>query len=120
MASATLNLKINKWTKAVIAIIKEYRKLEDSYIRAFDDIIYYTENSSTSSSIQKNVDKLEEYLDGCVQSGFTTALRDFCKLSETALIDNLSDFRNELKSRGFFNDLEKSYGYVPALKKEDR
>ena len=56
MASATLNLKINKWTKAVIAIIKEYRKLEDSYIRAFDDIIYYTENSSTSSSIQKNVD----------------------------------------------------------------
>lgn len=120
MASATLNLKINKWTKAVIAIIKEYRKLEDSYIRAFDDIIYYTENSSTSSGIQKNVDKLEEYLDGCVQSDFTTALRDFCKLSETALIDNLSDFRNELKSRGFFNDLEKSYGYVPALKKEDR
>ena len=102
MASATLNLKINKWTTAVIAIIKEYRKLEDSYIRAFDDIIYYTENSSTSSTIQKNVEKLEEYLDGCVQSDFTTALRDFCKLSETALIDNLSDFRNELKSRGFF------------------
>lgn len=120
MASATLNLKINKWIKAVIVIIKEYRKLEDSYIRAFDDIIYYTENSSTSSSIQKNVDKLEEYLDGCVQSDFTTALRDFCKLSDTALIDNFSDFRTELKSRGFFNELEKSYGYVPALKKEDR
>lgn len=120
MASVTLNLKINKWAKAVIAIIKEYRKLEYSYIRAFDDIIYYAENSSTSSNIRKNVDKLEEYLDGCAQSDFTTALRDFCKLSETALIDNFSDFRTELKSRGFFNELEKSYGYVPALKKEDR
>lgn len=120
MASATLNLKINKWTKAVIAIIKEYGKLEDSYIRAFDDIIYYTENSSTSDNIRKNIDKLDEYLDGCVQSDFTTALRDFCKLSETALIDNISDFRNELKSRGFFDELEKSYGYVPALKKEER
>lgn len=120
MASATLNLKINKWTRAVIAIIKEYNKLEDSYMRAFDAIIYYTENSPASSSIMHNVEKLNEYLDGCVQSDFTTALRDFCKLSETALIDNFSDFRNELKIRGFFNDLEQSYGYVPALKKEDR
>ena len=41
MENATLNLKINKWIKAVIVIIKEYKKLEDSYIRAFDDIIYY-------------------------------------------------------------------------------
>jgi len=120
MASATLNLKINKWTKAVIAIIKEYGKLEDSYVRAFDAVIYYTENSSTSSSIRENVEKLNEYLDGCVQSDFTTALRDFCKLSESALIDNYSDFRSELKNRGFFNELEKSYGYVSVMEKEER
>lgn len=120
MASATLNLKINKWTKAVIAIIKEYGKLEDSYTRAFDAVIYYTENSSTSSNIRANVEKLNEYLDGCVQSDFTTALRDFCKLSESALIDNYSDFRSELKNRGFFNELEKSYGYVSVLEKEER
>lgn len=120
MASATLNLKINKWTKAVIAIIKEYGKIEDSYVRAFDAVIYYTENSSTSSSIRENVEKLNEYLDGCVQSDFTTALRDFCKLSESALIDNYSDFRSELKNRGFFNELEKSYGYVSVLEKKER
>lgn len=120
MASATLNLKINKWTKAVIAIIKEYGKLEDSYTRAFDAVIYYTEKSSTSSNIRTNVEKLNEYLDGCVQSDFTTALRDFCKLSESALIDNYSDFRSELKNRGFFNELEKSYGYVSVLEKEER
>ena len=120
MASATLNLKINKWTKAVIAIIKEYGKLEDSYVRAFDAVIYYTENSSTSSSIRENVETLNEYLDGCVQSDFTTALRDFCKLSESALIDNYSDFRSELKNRGFFNELEKSYGYVSVMEKEER
>lgn len=120
MASATLNFKINKWTKAVIAIIKEYGKLEDSYTRAFDAVIYYTENSSISSNIRTNVEKLNEYLDGCVQSDFTTALRDFCKLSESALIDNYSDFRSELKNRGFFNELEKSYGYVSILEKEER
>lgn len=120
MASATLNLKINKWTKAVIAIIKEYGKLEDSYTRAFDAIIYYAENSSTSSNIKANVEKLNEYLDGCVQSDFTTALRDFCKLSESALIDNYSDFSSELKNRGFFNELENSYGYVSVLEKEER
>lgn len=120
MENATLNLKINKWIKAVIVIIKEYKKLEDSYIRAFDDIIYYTENSFTPGNIQKNVDKLYEYLDGCVQSDFTTTLRDFCKLSETALIDNFSDFKTDLKSRRFFYYLEQTFGYVPALKKEDR
>lgn len=65
MENATLNLKINKWIKAVIVIIKEYKKLEDSYIRAFDDIIYYTENSFTPGNIQKNVDKLYEYM--CVR-----------------------------------------------------
>lgn len=107
MENATLNLKINKWIKAVIVIIKEYKKLEDSYIRAFDDIIYYTENSFTPGNIQKNVDKLYEYLDGCVQSDFTTTLRDFCKLSETALIDNFSDFKTDLKSRRFFIILNK-------------
>lgn len=120
MASATLNLKINKWTKAVIAIIKEYGKLEDSYTRAFDAVIYYTENSSTSSNIRENIEKLNEYLDGCVQSDFTTALRDFCKLSESALIDNYSDFRSELKNRGFFNELKNSYRYVSVLEKEER
>lgn len=120
MANVTLNLKINKWTKAVIAIIKEYGELEKSYSRVFDAIIYYCANSSTPSDIKKNVEKLNRYLGDCMPSDFTTALRDFCKLSESALIDNYSDFRRELKNRGFFNELEKSYGYVSVLEKEER
>lgn len=117
--SDILDIKIDKWIKAAENIItSEYKKLDEVYSKAFDSIIYNLEKSSVPVHIQEDVHALKKYLDGCISSQFATAVRDFCKHSESTLAENYTTFRNRLNVMGFWKELE-SLGYVSYYKQKE-
>lgn len=114
--NGVLRSKINKWCKATTTIVKEYSKL-GKYAQPFDSIISNLEKYDSPVNIEEDIKNLEEYLDGCVQSDFSTAVRDFCTNSRTCLIRNYADVRNELKDKNFWAELKK-LGYSTSADKE--
>ena len=115
-ANDILISKIKKWCKATTTIVKEYTKL-GQYAQPFDSIISNLEKYDSPVNIEEDIKNLEGYLDGCVQSDFSTAIRDFCTQTKTTLIKNYTDFRCELKDRNFWAELKK-IGYSPNKDEE--
>lgn len=116
--NGVLRSRINKWSKAATAIVNNYSKL-GNYAQHFDSIITNLEKYDSPVNVEEDIKKLEEYLNGSVQSDYSTAVRDFCTNSKTCLTKNYSDFRNELKNRNFWGELKK-LGYKGGQDKNEK